>query len=281
MPGTGIYKVKEIVTSKLSFRTLIAVIIFLLLVCAAAAMALACQDPEPVLLNGPVISFVEKSIGNFTGAPVDAARSITRMKTWVGDVYQVSTESGEIYNINTQSGMVETALTEKGLDPAVRGMNLSGMQEVALDYAEKHYPGFAAKKMTLAESKIIDHGSMGKEYVFYWNAMSGEAYTLSYVAISIYPDDAMLAYHASDRELLINTTPNITRAEAGQAAERAFGMGPGAETTSRLMVEPDGNGQRLVWLVETIEHDERGFAHGGSVMVDAITGAVGTQNPVL
>jgi hypothetical protein len=136
--------------------------------------------------------------------------------------------------------------------------------------------------MTLADSKIIDHGDAGKEYVFYWNEMSGEAYTLSSVMVSVFPDnDNTITYIGFDRPLLVDTTPESSRANAEATVLHTLKMGEDAKTISKLLVVPDGSSQKLVWLVDTIERDKEGFSHGGSARVDAISGEVISINPVL
>lgn len=268
---------------KLNLSKLVGIVIGLSLVlaCSAAAMAPGNQDSKVLLSNGLIITSVKENIQKFTGSPVDAIEQISIMKTYVGDVYQVTTVSGNLFNVNIKTGQVETAILPAGPDYSITGKDLSGMEMVAESFAEKHYTNFTNKTMTLVESRIIDHGDAGKEYLFNWNAKSGEAYTLSEVSISIFPDDNLIYYHGTDRELLVNTVPKISKTDAQVIGERAFKMGSSSGTQSRLFVMLSGESQKLAWRVDTVEYDREGFAHGGSVTIDAISGEVLSTNPFL
>jgi hypothetical protein len=251
----------------------------LLLACSAAAMATNSVDQDALLSNGPVVALVKENIQKFAGSPVDAIEHITVMKTYVGNVYQVTTGTGNVYNINTKTGQVETAIIQTGQENSIAGKDFAGIETIAESFAEKHYTNFAAKKMTLVESRVIDHGDMGKEYVFSWNAKSGDAYTLSAVSVSYFLDDNMMFYHGTDRDLLVDTTPKVSQTDAEKTGERAFKMGAAAETRSRLYVIPSGDSQKLAWIVTTTEYDKDGITHGGSVIIDAISGKVLSTNP--
>jgi hypothetical protein len=251
----------------------------LLLVCSAAAMAIDNQDQNALLSNGSVVDFVKENIQKFTGSPVDAIDHITTMKTYVGNVYLVTTKTGNVYTIDVKTGQVETAMLQTGLEDSIAGKDLSGMKKVAESFAEKHYTNFTAKKMTFVESRVIDHGDMGKEYVFSWNAKSGDAYTLSEVSVSFFPDDNIMYYHGIDHDLLVDTTPKVSQTDAEKTGERTFNMGSAAETQSRLSVMPFGDSQKLAWMVTTAEYDKDGIAHGGSVIIDALSGKVLSTNP--
>jgi len=266
---------------KLNLSKLFGIVIglSLILVCSAAAMATDNVDQDALLSNGAVMALVKENIQKFAGSPVDAIDHITMMKTYVGNVYQVATQTGNVYNINVKTGRVETAIIQAGLEDSIAGNDLLGMENVAESFAEKHYPDFADKKMTLVESRVIDHGDMGKEYVFSWNAKSGDAYTLSAVSISYFPEDNTMYYHGTDRDLLVDTTPKVSQTDAQKTGERAFNMGSAAETQSQLFVVPSGDSQKLVWMVTTAEYDKDSITHGGSVIIDAISGKVLSTNP--
>ena len=266
---------------KNNYLTLIGIIIGLSLVltCAVAAMAPDNQNPETLLSNEPVVTAVKENIQIFTGSPVETIDSITIMETAFGNVYQVTTDDGNIFNVNAESGQIEAALVQRGFGEFNAAKDLSDMETAAHAFAEKYYKNFAEKKMTLVESGIIDHGDAGKEYVFSWNAMSGEVYTLSFVSVSYFPDDNLIEYHGIDRDLLVDTTPEISKEEAQKIGERAFSMGSAAKTTSGLQVIPYGDGQALSWIVNTVEYDKIGIAHGGNVYVDAESGKVLLKDP--
>ena len=251
----------------------------LIFVCSATAMATDNQDQNALLSNGSVVVLVTENIQKFTGSPVDAIDHITMKKTYVGDVYQVTTKTRNVYSINVKTGQIETAMIQTGLTDSIAGKDLSGMEKVAESFAEKHYSNFTAKKMTPVESRVIDHGDMGKEYVFSWNAKSGDAYTLSAVSISYFPDDNTMYYHGTDRDLLVDTTPKVSQIDAQKTGARTFNMGSGTETQSQLFVMPSGDNQKLAWMVTTVEYDKDGVAHGGSVIIDAISGKVLSTNP--
>jgi hypothetical protein len=251
----------------------------LILICSAAAAAADYQDEDALLSNGPAMALVKENIQKFTGSPVDAIDHIIMRKSYVGDVYQVTSGSGNVYNINAKTGQIETAMIQTGLGDSFTGKDLSRLQNSAKTFAEKHYANFTAKKMLLVESQVIDHGDMGKEYVFSWNAKSGDAYTLSAVSISYFPDDNSMYYHGIDRDLLVDTKPKVSQADAKMTGERVFKMGQAAETQQQLYVIPYGDSQKLVWMVTTAEYDKDGVTHGGSVIIDAISGKVLSTNP--
>lgn len=258
------------------------IIIGVSLIFACSAVAVSPDDKvnEELLSNQAVMSTVSANIQKFIGSPVGAIEHISVMKTYVGEVYQVTTVSGDLFNINVKTDEIETAIIQNGLKTTITGASLSEMQDVAETYAKDHYKNFTKKNMTLVQSKVINHGDMGEEFVFVWNERSGEAYTLSGVLISIYPEDNTIEYHGTDQELLIDTTPKISQTDAQTTGERTFGMRSAARTQSHLCVILYGDRQRLAWIVNTEEYDKRGFAHGGTVTIDAISGEVLSTDPL-
>ncbi|MFA4878273.1 MAG: hypothetical protein WC586_12790 [Methanoregula sp.] len=264
---------------KINLSKLIGLVIGLSLVLACSAAAMDSQDSKVLLSDKLVVTAAKENIQKFTGSDADAINGITLMKTYVGDVYQVTTEADNVYNINVKTGQVETAMIQADPDYSVKGKDISSMEKVAEAFVEKHYTNFKDKKMTLVASKVIDHGGIGKEYVYSWNEKSGNAYTLSFASVSFFPDDNRVYYHGTDRELLVDTLPKVSQVDAQKTGERSFEMGSAAETQSRLIVMPSGDSQILVWMVDTVEYDKLGFAHGGSVIIDAISGEVLSTNP--
>jgi hypothetical protein len=198
-------------------------------------------------------------------------------------MYDVSTNAGDRYYVNANTGDIEVATIHNAvLTKSMDTTDIGSMKEKVQKFVEKNYLNFNNKKMTLADSKIIDHGDAGKEYVFYWNEMSGDAYTLSSVMVSVYPNlDNTLTYIGFDRPLLVDTTPRISQNDAEATALRTFKMSAAAITMSKLVVIPIGENQKLVWIVDSIEQDEEGFSHGGRATVDAFSGEVISINPVL
>jgi len=267
--------------TKINLLKLIGIVIGLSLVlaCSVAAAAPDNHDSKSLLSNEPVVTSVKENIQKYTGSPADAINDISLMKTYTGEVYQVTTAADNVFNINVKTGRIETAMIQTGAENSVKGKDLSGMKTVAEAFVEKYYTNFSDKKMAFIGSQIIDHGAMGKEYVYSWNAKSGNAYTLSSASVSFFPDDNRVYYHGTDRELLINTTPKVSQADAQKTGEHAFAMGSAAETQSQLFVIPSGDSQKLTWVVDTVEYDKLGIAHGGSVNIDAISGEVLSTNP--
>jgi hypothetical protein len=264
---------------KINLSKLIGFVIGLSLVLACSVAAMESQDSNALLSDKLVVTAAKENLHKFTGSDADTINGITLMKTYVGDVYQVTTDADNVYNINVKTGQVETAMVHGDLDYSVAGKDVSHMERVAEAFVGKHYTNFSDKKMTLIRSQVIDHGDMGKEYVYAWNAKSGEAYTLSSASVSFYPDDNLIYYHGIDRELRVDTSPKVSQADAEKTGEDAFKMGSSAETESRLIVRPSGDSQILAWMVDTVEYDKLGIAHGGSVIIDAITGEVLSTNP--
>ena len=267
----------------INFSKLISIVIglSLILVCSAAAMSIDTQESKALLSNTPVMSAVKENIQKFTGSPIDGINHIEIMNSYVGDVYQVRTVTGDVFSINVKTGKVESASIQLGKEYSLAGNDLSGMKEVAENFVTKHYANFTSKKMPLVESQVIDHGDAGKEYNFIWNEKYGEAFGLSGVSISICPDSNRIYYHAIDRDLLIDTTPKVTQTDAQETARSTYKVGIKAETKSRLLVIPDGDNQKLVWQVETSEHNNEGFSNGGIAIIDAISGKVLSINPYL
>jgi hypothetical protein len=271
---------------KLNFSKLIGIIIglSLILACSAAAVADTGQNSDTRITPDTIgTGIVKENILKFAESS-DAVVTYMGTKEFpLGKMYEIATDSGDRYYINANTGDIEVALIRNAVPAkSMIAKDIGSMKEPVQKFVEKNYRNFTTKKMTLADSKIIDHGDAGKEYVFYWNEMSGEAYTLSSVTVSVYPDmDNTITYVGFDRQLLIDTTPEVSQAGAEVTALRTFKMGAAAKTTSKLLVVPDGSSQKLVWLVDTFEQDKEGFSHGGSVTVDAISGEVISLNPVL
>jgi hypothetical protein len=256
----------------------------LILTCSVTAIIDPSQDSAAHISPATIgTGIVKENIQKFAESSV-AVFTYKGMKEFpIGKMYEIETDDGDRYYVNADTGNIEVAMIHNAVP--VKSMNpkdIGGMKEQVQKFVEKNYASFNTKKMTLADSKILDHGDAGKEYVFYWNEMSGEAYTLSSIMVSVYPGmDNTMTYVAFDRPLLIDTTPKVSRAVAESTALRTFEMSSTAKTTSKLLVVPDGSGQKLVWLVDTYEQDQTGLTHGGSVTVDAISGENMSINPVI
>jgi hypothetical protein len=268
----------------MSFSKLVGLVIGMSLILACSVAAADPGQESGALISPKTIGtgIVKENILKFTGSR-DAAVTYKGIKEFpIGRMYEVATDSGDRYYVNTETGDIEVAVVHNAaLAKSMNAGDIGSMKEPVQKFLEKNYRNFSSKKMTLAESKIIDHGDAGRDYVFYWSEMSGEAYTLSSVMVSVNPDmDNTITYVGFDRPLLVDTTPKVSQAEAEATALHAFTMGAAAEITSKLLVVPDGSNQRLVWLVDTVEQDKEGIHHGGSVIVDAISDEVISVNPV-
>ena len=226
---------------------------------------------------------VKEKILKFTESS-DAVITYKGIKEFsTGKMYEVSTDAGDVYYVNANTGDIEVALIHNALSTkTMNGKNIDDMIKPVQKFVEKNYPNFMNKKMVLVDSKVIEHGDAAKEYVFYWNEMSGEAYTLSSIKVSVYPGwNNTVSYVAFDRPLLVDTIPKVSQADAEATAMGTLKMGLSATTTSHLVVSPSGDSQKLVWLVNTVQLDEEGYSYGGIVTIDAISGKVISINPVL
>lgn len=273
---------------KLNLSRLIGLIIgmSLILACSVAAATDSGQGPINTIISPAIIGtgIVKENIQKFSESENEGITYLGKKEFPLGVMYEVGTDAGDRYYINANTGDIEVAVIRNAIPLKSMSTNdIGNLIDPVQKFAEKNYRNFTAKKMTLADAKIIDHGDAGKEYVFYWNEMSGEAYTLSSVMVSVYPDmNNTITYVAFDRPLLIGTTPKITRDDAESSAMRTFDMAAAAKPTSKLLVIPYGNSQKLVWLVDIVEKgNEEGFSHGGSVTVDAISGEVISIYPAL
>ncbi len=195
-----------------------------------------------------------------------------------GKVYEVTTKTERFY-VNAKTGDIEAAIVRKGLSAcSITAKDIAGMKDQAESFVRKNYQNFNKKDMVL-ESRIIDHGDAGKEYLFALNEKAGEAYTPSAVMISVFPDSGSIAYIGIDRPLLINTTPKVPRETAQETAMDTFAMGSSAKVQSKLVVIPAGESQKLVWIVDAIEKGKDDISHGGTVIVDALSGEVLSNKP--
>lgn len=267
---------------KPNFLKLIGMMIGLSLILACSATAVT---DTGVLISPSTIGtgIVKENIQNFTESP-DAVVTYKGMKEFsMGKMYEVATNAGDMYYVNANTGDIEVAMIRNAESTkSMKVKDIGSMKEPVQKFVEKNYRNFNTKKMTLVDSRIIEHGDSAKEYVFYWNEMSGEAYTLSSVKVSVYPDrDNTITYVAFDRPLLVDTTPEVSRADAEATATSTLKMDASATTTSKLVVTPACDSQKLVWLVNTVQMDEEGFSYGGIVTVDAILGEVLSINPIL
>lgn len=226
---------------------------------------------------------VKENIQKFTGSQNVVISNKGIREFPLGKMYEVTTNAGDRYYVNANTGDIEVATIHNAVSTKSMDTNdIARMNETVQKFVEKNYRNFTAKKMTLVNSKIIDHGDAGKEYIYYWNEMSGDAYTVSSVMVSFNPNlDNTLTYIGFDRPLLIDTTPKISQNDAEVIARSIFKMSSAAITTSKLVIVPNGENQKLVWIVDSIELDEKGLSHGGKATVDALSGKVISINPVL
>ena len=265
---------------RISLSKLIGVVFGLSLVLACSVSALA--DNSQILTPETIVSgIVKENIQKFTGSPNEVITYNGLKELPHGKVYEVTTKTGRFY-VNTKTGDIESAIIRNGLSASsINAKNLDSMKAQVKAFAEKNYKNFTSKKMVLTESRIIDHGDAGKEYLFIWNEIVGEAYTQSTVQISVLPDwNNSITYVGIDRPLLVNTTPEVSRDDAQEKTLRAFDMGASAKTQSKLVVIPFDNNQKLVWIIDTIELDKDNMSRGGTVTVDAVSGNVLSTNPL-
>jgi hypothetical protein len=252
----------------------------LLLVCSAAAVADNTQDTGTLISPETIgTGIVKENIQKFTGLPDEVITYVGTKELPNGRVYEVTTASGR-FDVNAKSGEIESALIKYGL-PESSIKDVASLKKQVEAFALKNYRHFSSKKMVLVESKVLDHGDAGKEYRYVWNEMDGNVYTLSSVMISVFPDwDNSISYIGIDRPLLIDITPKVMQDTAQNTALHTFAMGSSADIRSKLMVIPDKNSQKLVWVVETVEMEKDNTDHGGMAIIDAVSGDVLSVNPI-
>lgn len=252
----------------------------LLLVCSAAAVADNTQDTGTLISPETIgTGIVKENIQKFTGLPDEVITYVGTKELPNGRVYEVTTPSGR-FDVNAKSGEIESALIKNVL-PESSPKDVASLKKQAETFAQKNYRNFSTKMMVLVESRVLDHGDAGKEYRYIWNEMDGNVYTMSSVMISIFPDwDNSISYIGIDRPLLIDITPKVMQDTAHKTTLHTFAMGSSAEIHSKLMVIPDKNGQKLVWVVETVEIEKDNTDHGGMAIIDAVSGDVLSVNPI-
>jgi hypothetical protein len=266
---------------KFDFSKIIGIVLGLSLILAYSVSAVDTSRGTDGLLSPETIEtgFVKENIQKFTGSADETVTCHDIMEFSSGKVYEVTTKTERFY-VNAKTGDIETAIIRNGLSAcSITAKDLAGMKDQAESFVRKNYRNFNEKEMVF-ESQIIDHGDAGKEYLFAWNEKAGEAYTPSAVMISVFPDSGSIAYIGIDRPLLIDTTPKVSQETARETAIDTFAMGSSAEVQSKLVVVPDGESQKLVWIVDTIEQGKDDIGHGGTVIVDALSGEVLSINPV-
>jgi len=269
---------------KMSFSKLIGIVIglALILACSASALGDNSQSLDPKISHDIIDSgIVKENIQNFTGSANEAITYMGIKEFPTGNVYEITTKTGRFY-VNTKTGEIESALLRNGLSASsINVNNLDHMEDQVKAFAEKHYKNFHSKNMVLTESRTIDHGDAGKEFLFIWNEIVGETYTLSTVQISVLPDwNNSIDYIGIDRPLLIDPTPKVSNDDAQQKALQTLDMSLSAETQSRLAIIPHENNQNLVWIVKTVDLDKDNTPHGGTVIIDAVSGNVLSTNPL-
>ncbi|MEN6443508.1 MAG: hypothetical protein ABFC71_07145 [Methanoregula sp.] len=269
---------------KINLSKLIGIIIGLSLVFACSAVAAADTSQGSNALISPETigtGLVKENIQNFTGTPNEEIAYRGTKELPSGKVYEVTTKTGR-FTINAKTGEIESAIIRDGiLSSSITAKDIPGMEMQAKAFAQKNYRDFNSKNMVLTESRILDHGDAGREYLFVWNEMAGEAYTQSAVMVSVLPDwDNSIAYIGIDRPLLVDTTPKVSQNVAQETALRTFAMGSAAKIQSKLVVVPDRDNQKLAWMVETIETNNDNTSHGGTVIVDAVLGNVLSVYPL-
>lgn len=260
----------------------IAIGLSLILVCSASAIVDNNKNSNAFLCPEKIgAGIVKENIQKFTGSPDEEITCNGMTELPFGKVYEVSTKTGR-FSVNAKTGEVESAIIRN--ESWVRSIDqkdLENIKETVKAFVEKKFMTFVNKNMVLTEARIIDHGDAGKEYLFVWNEMVGEAYTLSAVQVSVLPDwDNSITYTGIDRPLLVDTKPKISQADAQKKALRTFDMGTEAKIQSKLAVIPAGDSQRLAWIVDTVEPDNENMSHGGTVIVDAVSGSVLLTNPI-
>ena len=270
-----------------NFSKLIGIIIGLSLIFSCSVTAAVDSGQSSDTDHTPVIittDLVKNNIQKFSGLQNQVITYTGTKDFPIGKMYEVTTDTGDRYYVNVNTGDIEVAMVHNAIpvSTSMTAKDIESIKESVQKFVEKNYRNFNTKKMVLTDSKIIDHGDAGNEYVFYWNEMSGEVYTLSSVKVSVYPTlNNTVTYVGFDRPLLVNTIPHVSQTDAESIILRTFKMATTATTSSKLVVIPSGDNQKLVWLVDTVEQDKEGFSHGGMARVDAISGEVISLDPFI
>jgi|GEM_PF-2457390 len=252
------------------------------------------QDPTPIRTQRPLTdvpgapAWVESdrlTVQAFLENP-DAIVVYARNESGpVGDYHIYRTDDGEFY-VNDQSGRVERAGFYESVQPTKKIVISQDLAEsIARSYAVEKYSEFSTRNMQMMESKLLDHGDMGKEYSFTWHEQVFGVSTGNYVHISIEPEKGeVLAYLSRDRAAPAIQAPKITKEQAIDKAEKyfmdiySFSTSEGLETSATSAVVPFLQ-NRVVWIVELHIDLPRGDHRGGQVYVDAETGDVLNFNP--
>jgi hypothetical protein len=274
-------------------KSMIILLFVIVAVILIASIACGTQSPRP----SQSISVPDTSVSNVTGPPTEITvedakeivaefsgvnpRDIAYIDTvdyGIGNEYRFSSPSGEYY-VNEATGSIErvyfflnqdcTGTVEYSLDQA---------KDRARQFAERNFPGFNAKNMTITDEEFINHGDAGNEYLFVWTEVRDGVILPSVVVISVNPCSCeIMSYMGVERPVSIPIVPKITRDTAVATALTAY---PGVETTSvdaflSVIFDPgDRRNQVLVWNVDIRGIPKDRISQGGMVTIDASTGEI-------
>ena len=128
------------------------------------------SDENSVEIPEGIITNAEKTIAAFTGTPANSLKYQRTEKTPHGDMYEFINDDGW-FTIDSITGRVKFARF-KAFDKIDNQIEIENAQKQAETFARSKYPEFwittDEHSVKRTESRVIDHGSLGKEYSFTW-----------------------------------------------------------------------------------------------------------------
>ena len=248
---------------------------------SSAVYQVASHPPAPDILPAPdteqtreaTIEDAQRTVSEFSGDTIDNISYLETIEFPIGNQYIFSSPSGAYY-VNVETGIIERAHFHPAREHSGTIVySQEEAREIARTYAEKNFPHFRDVNMTLIDEMLLDHGSGGYEYEFYWAVVREGVLTPSIVIIFINPSSGKITnFNAVHRDVTISLTPEIREEDAITRAMTAFpGIVP-VETHASLSVFVDSGNQALIWNIEIKGKPKEGIIQGGTVIIDAMTG---------
>jgi hypothetical protein len=274
-------------------KSMIIVLFVIAVVILIASVACWTQSPQP----SQSLFVPDTGVSNVTAPPTEITvedakeivaefsgenpRDIAYIDTvdyGIGNEYRFSSPSGEYY-VNEATGSIERVYFFLNQDcTGTVEYSLEEAKDRARQFAERNFPGFNAKNMTITDEEFINHGDAGNEYLLVWTEVRDGVILPSVVVISVNPFSCeIMSYMGVDRPVSIPIVPKITKDTAIATALTAY---PGVETTSvdaflSVRFDPgDRRNQVLVWNVDIRGIPKDRINQGGMVTVDASTGEI-------
>lgn len=191
-------------------------------------------------------------------------------------MYELNTNNCTFY-VNTKTGDVQYAFYENSiLNSKEITLNMDNAEKIAYQYAMKKYSDFSKKNMILVNHEMLDHGDVGKEYLFEWKEQLDGVYTQNSVIISVNPNTGeIISYIGNHDAVNISLSPVISQTKAIETAKLYAQNIFTPKIESKLqIVYVEGNLQKLAWVIEINGKWDDGTIAYEIVYIDAENGKV-------